>query len=209
MKKELTPEQKEAKRLYLIEWRKNNSDKVKTHNEKQKEYAKEWKKKDYDENKENRKANRLKYYHDNAEIMRTKQKEYKKNNRPKLAEYQRNYYNTRKKNDIVFKVQQSIRSLIKVSLMNKGIKKNSKTEQILGCTFQEFKQYLESKFESWMSWDNYGLYNGQPEYGWDIDHIIPNSKGKTKEDVIRLNHYSNLQPLCSHINRNIKKDRVD
>jgi hypothetical protein len=93
--------------------------------------------------------------------------------------------------------------------MNKGIKKNSKTEQILGCTFQEFKQYLESKFESWMSWDNYGLYNGQPEYGWDIDHIIPNSKGKTKEDVIRLNHYSNLQPLCSHINRNIKKDRVD
>jgi hypothetical protein len=151
MKKNLTIEQKEAKRLYLIEWRKKNKDKTKIYAEHQKEYAKEWKKKDYEKNKEQHKSKRLKYYYDNVETLRTKQRDYKKNNRPKLAEYQRKYYKTRKQNDMVFKIQQSVRSLIRVSLMNKGIKKNSKTELILGCSFKEFKQYLESKFEHWMN----------------------------------------------------------
>ena|ERR1035437_2683467 len=53
-----------------------------------------------------------------------------------------------------------------------------------------------------------GLYNGQPNYGWDIDHKTPISIGKTIEDIIALNHYTNLQPLCSYVNRNIKKDKL-
>ena len=59
-----------------------------------------------------------------------------------------------------------------------------------------------------MSWENKGLYNGELNYGWDIDHIIPLDTAKTEEDVIRLNHYSNLQPLCSKINRDIKKNNL-
>ena len=59
-----------------------------------------------------------------------------------------------------------------------------------------------------MNWDNRGLYNGELNYGWDIDHIIPISSAKNENDIIRLNHYSNLQPLCSKINRDIKKDKV-
>jgi hypothetical protein len=58
-----------------------------------------------------------------------------------------------------------------------------------------------------MTWDNYGLYNGELNYGWDIDHIIPLSSGKTEDDLINLNHYTNLQPLCSKINRDIKKNK--
>ena len=64
---------------------------------------------------------------------------------------------------------------------------------------------MESKFENWMTWDNRGLYNGKLNYGWDIDHIIPISSAKSKEDIYRLNHYKNFQPLCSYTNRNIKK----
>jgi hypothetical protein len=60
-----------------------------------------------------------------------------------------------------------------------------------------------------MNWENYGKYNGELNYGWDIDHIIPISFAKTEEDVLRLNHYSNLQPLCSYINRFIKRDKYD
>jgi hypothetical protein len=67
----------------------------------------------------------------------------------------------------------------------------------------------ESKFESWMSWENKGLYNGELNYGWDIDHIIPLSSADIEEDIIRLNHYTNLQPLCSKVNREIKKDKLD
>ena len=72
---------------------------------------------------------------------------------------------------------------------------------------EDFKKYLESKFEPWMSWDNYGLYNGIGNYGWDLDHIIPISSAITENDVIKLNHYTNLQPLCSFINRNVKKNK--
>lgn len=56
-----------------------------------------------------------------------------------------------------------------------------------------------------MTWENYGKYNGELEYGWDIDHIIPLSSAKNEDDLLRLNHYTNLQPLCSKVNRDIKR----
>lgn len=79
----------------------------------------------------------------------------------------------------------------------------------LGCSFEELKTYLESKFEDWMTWENYGKYNGELNYGWDLDHIIPLSKAKTEDDIYNLSHYSNLQPLCSRTNRDIKKDKIE
>jgi len=39
-------------------------------------------------------------------------------------------------------------------------------------------------------------------------HIIPISSAKTNDDVYKLNHYSNFQPLCSYVNRFIKKDSI-
>jgi hypothetical protein len=60
-----------------------------------------------------------------------------------------------------------------------------------------------------MNWDNYGLYNGKENCGWEYDHIIPVSSAKCEEDIYKLNHYSNIQPLCSHINRNVKRDNID
>jgi hypothetical protein len=60
-----------------------------------------------------------------------------------------------------------------------------------------------------MSWENYGKYNGEFNYGWDIDHIIPSSTAKTENDIYHLSHYSNLQPLCSKTNRDIKKDKIE
>ena len=59
-----------------------------------------------------------------------------------------------------------------------------------------------------MTCENKGLYNGEIKYGWDIDHIIPLSSAETEEDVIKLNHYTNLQPLCSKLNRDIKKNQI-
>ncbi len=108
--------------------------------------------------------------------------------------------------DMLFNISTKIRSTIANSFTRNGHKKNSKCQDILGCTFEELKKHLESKFEDWMTWDNRGLYNGTYNYGWDIDHIMPLASAKTEEDIIRLNHYTNLQPLCSKVNREIKKD---
>ena len=96
---------------------------------------------------------------------------------------------------------------IRAVLKKNGYSKKSKTIEILGCPFDEFRIHIESLWEAWMSWDNYGLYNGELNYGWDLDHIIPTSSAITEEEVIKLNHYSNIQPLCSKINRDIKRDR--
>lgn len=82
-----------------------------------------------------------------------------------------------------------------------------KTEEILGCTFQEFKQHIESQFVNWMSWENYGNKCETLEYNcsWDLDHIIPISVSKSEEEVYLLNHHTNFQPLCSKVNRDIKR----
>ena len=94
------------------------------------------------------------------------------------------------------------------AIRRKGYNKKSKTQDILGCSFEEFKIHLESKFESWMNWDNYGKYNGELNFGWDIDHVMCKSSAKTEEELIKLNHYSNLEPLCSKVNRDIKKNKL-
>ena len=60
-----------------------------------------------------------------------------------------------------------------------------------------------------MNWNNYGIYNGEFNYGWDLNHIIPISSAKSEEEIIKLNHYTNLQPLCSKTNRDIKRNIND
>ncbi len=74
--------------------------------------------------------------------------------------------------------------------------------------YSEFYKHKRYKDGLEANWDNRGKYNGDFNYGWDIDHIIPISSADSEEDIIRLNHYSNLRPLCSKINRDIKRDLI-
>jgi hypothetical protein len=208
-KKKYHEENKEKIKIREKKYREENKEKIKIrekkYREENKEKIKNRDKKYFEENKEKIMEN----YYKNREHNLKRMGEWKKENRSKLAEYQKNYYKERKKNNPLFKLTYNIRGLINSSIKNKGLKKNSKTAQILGCTFEEFKQHLESKFEPWMNWDNYGLYNGELNYGWDIDHIIPSSSAINEEELLKLNHFSNLQPLCSYTNRDIKKDKID
>lgn len=163
-----------------------------------KEYNKNW----ILENKEKKRSYDKKSYESNREYRLEKSKEYNKNNKEKINQYQKD----RLKSDPIAYLSHKMRNNIYKSLNRNNL--SMKTQEILGCSFHFFKLYLESKFESWMTWDNKGLYNGEFNYGWDIDHIIPLSSAKTEEDVIKLNHYTNLQPLCSKVNRDIKKEKL-
>lgn len=102
------------------------------------------------------------------------------------------YYKNRKKDDIIFKISTNIRSMISSYVKSKGIRKSKMSEEIIGCNFTDLKIYLEFKFIDGMNWENYGL--------WHIDHIIPISYAKSEEDLYRLNHYSNFQPLWAKDN---------
>ena len=85
-------------------------------------------------------------------------------------------------------------------LLNKKYK-NPRTLELVGCDYEFLIKYIENKFTEGMSWDNYGYY------GWHIDHIIPVSSVKTEEDIYKLYHYTNLQPLWAKDNL-IKSDKI-
>jgi hypothetical protein len=116
-------------------------------------------------------------------------------------------YRTKRSNDPILRLSKSLRERTRTAFKSNYWRKHGKNEEYLGCTYKEFKDYIFSLKESWMTLENYGLYNGQKNYGWDIDHIIPISSAKTKEELISLCHYKNLKPLCSYENRVLKRDR--
>lgn len=123
----------------------------------------------------------------------------------------RNYLNVIKpklQSSPKLRAMQAIRSAIRSTITKRRGVKTSTTYKILGCNQEAFIAYLESQFKPWMTWDKYGVYTGRPNEGFDIDHITPLSTAKTIQDVIKLNHYTNLQPLCSYVNRVVKRDRV-
>ena len=172
-----------------------------------KESISENKKKYYQENKLSKLAKQKAYYLENKEKIHEQRKIYRENNREKIL---KGYADKQKRNlaTPIGKLAHNIRAAIRRSLISSGYNKNFKSEIILGCTISEFKTYIENHFEPWMNWDNKGLYNGKPNYGWDLDHKIPLSSAINEDDIIKLNHYSNIQPLCSYYNRDIKRNLI-
>lgn len=159
------------------------------------------------ENRDDLNSKKREYYLKNKEEIKRKNREYYHKYKERDKGKKTKYVSNRRKIDHLFNLRILISQLVGKSLNVKGYSKRSKTQDIIGISYQEFKQHLESKFEPWMSWENHGKYNRELNYGWDIDHIIPLCSAKTYEDIIKLNHYTNLQPLCSRINRDIKKHR--
>jgi len=116
-------------------------------------------------------------------------------NKDKIAEQVAAYRNNRYKTDPMYALTERTRSLICKSLRNKGYSKRSRTHEILGCSFYQFKTHLESQFKQGMSWENRHL--------WHIDHRKPLATAKTEQEILKLNHFTNLQPLWAE--ENLKK----
>ena len=131
--------------------------------------------------------------------------------RPCDNEKQRNSDKTqRRKNqngkyqeDPVLRYSKLIRSRLSQSMRQKLWRKNNTLKPILGLeSLDEFKNHIESLWTEGMSWENYGK--------WTLDHKIELHTGKTIEDINRLNHYTNIQPLWREVNsikHNITKGR--
>jgi hypothetical protein len=120
--------------------------------------------------------------------MKLKKSIYYKENKEQIIEQIGLYQKERMKTDSLYKLTRGIRSLILVSFKNQFTEKSKRTQEILGCTYEEFKVHLESQFDENMNWDNQGTY-------WHMDHIKPISIAASKSEVYELNHYTNFQPL--------------
>lgn len=110
-------------------------------------------------------------------------------------DYHRSYMRSRRKEDPMFDMACRLRSRISLMIRKNGYQKTCKTNEMLGCNWEEFVFYIESKFAIGMSWENRNL--------WHIDHIIPLASAKSEDDLIKLNHFSNLQPMWAA--ENIRK----
>jgi len=108
-------------------------------------------------------------------------KKYIELNKDNLREKRRIAVKNRRDKDPLFKLSGNLRNLIKNGFLNskeKGFSsKGRKTKEILGCSFEEFKNYLENQFDENMNWENQGSY-------WTLDHIKPVSLRLLKKNCI-------------------------
>lgn len=119
------------------------------------------------------------------------QKDWRRNHSVNVRKTQCKYARSRRARDINFKIRAVLRARLSKFLLMK--KDNERSRYLLGCSIEDFRIYLESKFEPGMSWSNYGRGIGK----WNIDHIMPCSifDLAKHEHIKRCFHFSNMQPL--------------
>jgi len=117
-------------------------------------------------------------------------------NKRKGAEYARKRY-YEYKDTAEFKLRQIMRNVISRIARKTKSKKSRKTNEYLGCTFQEARAWIEKQFKRGMRWDNHGE--------WEIHHKIPLAEWDLTDpqQMVRATHFTNLQPLWRHENRSI------
>jgi hypothetical protein len=147
------------------EYREKNKDSI---NEKNREYSLT--------HKEEKKITSQIYYINNKNIIDENNKIYRKNNRDKINKAERIRSVSKRKNDPIYKLRKNTsRSVNSALKANEGSKRGNSVVKFLPYTIEELKIYLEIQFETWMNWDNYGVYKEGGERKWHIDHIIPQS----------------------------------
>jgi hypothetical protein len=155
----------------------------------------------YQENKEKYQQNSKKYYQNNLEKIKQKSTEYQKNNPEKTkqsynkwrinnTEYFKIWRKNKWENDTNYKLRIILGNRLNEVLKKNKTYKNSNIIQLLNCSLDELKQYLENQFTPEMNWDNHGMI-------WEIDHIEPCSKFDMNiiKDQQNCFNYKNLQPL--------------
>lgn len=117
-------------------------------------------------------------------------KAYRKANKDKINKTR----NDKKKNDPQYKLSILLRNRIRNAL--KGNYKGGSAIKDLGCSIEYLKNYLESKFQEGMSWENWA-YDG-----WHIDHIKPLASFDLSDRIqfLQACNYTNLQPLWAKDN---------
>ena len=150
-------------------------------------------------NSEDRKACYRKYYQRNKAKESARKKLYYKRNKDKVAARVKLYKKLNK--DKVLRWQRGSRKFQRGHYLRKKLRLAvihqkaflSTIHKLIGCDVPTARAFLESKFEDWMSWENYGQGKGK----WCIDHKDPigNVDLDDEEEVKRVFHYTNMQPM--------------
>ncbi|MCK9567743.1 hypothetical protein M0R72_02185 [Candidatus Pacearchaeota archaeon] len=112
-------------------------------------------------------------------------------------------YYSKRRLDPVHRLSMNVSAYIRRSILaNKPFHVSKSLEKEifkrLPYTAAELKAHIESLWETWMNWDNYGVYD-KSKLTWQIDHVIPKSKltfdSLDCENFQKLWTLDNLRPL--------------
>jgi len=137
------------------------------------------------ETKKRRKEYCAEWYIKNRDHALQRSAEYYAKNKEKKQYYYRHRFQTNPN----FRLRCNLASRLRMAL--KSGSKTTSTMKLIGCTMTELCIYLESKFEPWMTRENYG------RGGWDVDHIKACAKFDLTDPAQQREcfHWSNLQPM--------------
>ena len=95
----------------------------------------------------------------------------------------------RRAEDTGFRIRCNLSGRVCSALKAAGTIKSENTKELIGCSIEDLKSHLESKFTEGMTWGNYGE--------WHLDHIKPcvTFNLVEVEEQRKCFHWTNLQPL--------------
>ena len=159
------------------------------------EFMRNREKERYKRNPQKQAASSKKRYQENTAHILLINKKYRDEN--KVQRYEK--IKIKMATNLQFKLSKILRTRLYHALVSHS--KSGSAIKNLGCSGEFLKIHLESKFQSGMTWQNYGNKIGK----WSIDHIIPLIRFNLSnlEELQKACHYTNLQPLW-HID-NLKK----
>ena len=177
-----------------------------------KEERRAYDKKNYDENKEYFEEKNNNYHLENKEDRKKYKKNYYQINKHKINDSCRIYIKHKRNNNVSFNLRCQVSKNINRILKSQGSSKNGNSIlDFLYYSIQELKEHIEKQFESWMTWNNWGVYdsktwddNNNSTWTWQLDHIIPQSKllytSMEDDNFKRCWALNNLRPLSSKQN---------
>lgn len=125
---------------------------------------------------------------------------------PHVREKVRATHKERSANDLQYKIALICRARVKSALRDRKFRKTNTTAELIGCSFDFFRGWIESQFQPGMSWENYGSKPGQ----WEVDHITPIAifPLEIESERKRAFHYTNCVPMWAEKNR-AKNDFIE
>ena len=136
-----------------------------------------------------RRAHHKSYYRANKAACIAKVAKWRKANPDKTAAIMSRHH---RKNRQLRPWIRASRIAITRAMTRHGYTKVSQTSEILGCSWETLREWIQALFTEGMSWDNYGE--------WHLDHMLPISMAMSEKECLELSHYTNLRPLWANDN---------
>lgn len=111
-------------------------------------------------------------------------------------EWMRNYMAQRRKEDLNYNIGNRLRSRIAHAVRGSGVRKALKTCELVGCSLEQLRKWLESKFTEGMNWDKFLSQEIHIDHAKPVDSFDLSDPDQQKVCF----HFTNLQPLWARDN---------